>query len=276
MTDKPNTIAILYICTGAYVHFWEDFYRSFSEKFIPEAEKHYYVFTDAEALYAEKDDPHIHRIRQEHLGWPGATLFRYRMFLSIEEELQEYDYVLFLNANLICREVIHAEDYLPRGNGEDLVVVQHPGYYNTRPYMYTYERDKRSLAYVPYTSLKGQYYVCGGLNGGTAEAFLKMSRELDRRITDDYERGVIAIWHDESHLNKYITEYAGYRMLSPSYAVPEGMSLPFPTRICILVKTRYVEIEQNKTDEKDQAVQRAAMGKFRAFLLELWFKLHGK
>ena len=47
-------IAILYICTGKYNIFWKDFYTSCEKNFIPNSEKHYFVFTDAENIDFEK------------------------------------------------------------------------------------------------------------------------------------------------------------------------------------------------------------------------------
>ena len=51
-----KTIGILYICTGPYVLFWQDFFESFEKFFLPELEKKYYVFTDADCIYAEEQD----------------------------------------------------------------------------------------------------------------------------------------------------------------------------------------------------------------------------
>ena len=48
-----KSIGILYICTGPYVLFWKDFYESFEKNFLPSYEKRYYVFTDAEEIFAE-------------------------------------------------------------------------------------------------------------------------------------------------------------------------------------------------------------------------------
>ncbi len=41
------------------------------------------------------------------------------------------------------------------------------------------------------------------MNGGTVKAFLDMARELSQNIKKDWETGIVALWHDESHLNKY-------------------------------------------------------------------------
>ena len=42
--------------------------------------------------------------------------------------------------------------------------------------------------------------------GGKTIDFLKMSDLLEKNIDIDEKNNYIAIWHDESHLNKYINE----------------------------------------------------------------------
>lgn len=234
--------AILYICTGAYVAFWEDFFLSFEDKFLPNTEKEYFVFTDADSIYGESDCVRIHRIYQENLGWPGNTLFRFRILRKVEAELENFDYAFFMNANIVCQEVITEEEFLPQK--ENLLVVQHPGYYGDKPYVYAYERRKESLAYIPY--LQGKVYVCGGVNGGKADAFLKLIRELEKRIDADYQKGIIAEWHDESHLNKYILERDDYKLLPPAYCYPEGWDIPFEKKLLVIEKERKIKLDQTK------------------------------
>ena len=61
MSDK-KTIGILYIATGPYIAFWEDFYKTFESKFLTDFERHYYVFTDATEIYAEGENVNIQDI----------------------------------------------------------------------------------------------------------------------------------------------------------------------------------------------------------------------
>lgn len=237
-----NKTAILYICTGTYVAFWEDFFQSMEEKFLPHTHKEYFVFTDADSVYGEANCERIHRVYQENLGWPGNTLYRFRIFRKVEQELLSFDYIFFMNANIVCQEVIAEEEFLPVK--ERLLVVKHPGYYEDPPYVYAYERRKKSLAYIPYT--KGKVYVCGGVNGGKADAFLELIRELDRRITEDEKKGIIAEWHDESHLNRYIVGRNDYKLLSPSYCYPEGWDIPFEKKLLVIEKEKKIKLDQTK------------------------------
>lgn len=237
-------IAIVYICTGKYDVFWKDFYLSFEEKFIPTKTKDYYVFTDSTSLYAaEKENVHV--IYQENLGWPGNTLYRFRIFLSQKEALKEYDYVFFMNANIVCMDKVE-ENFLPKDEG--LLFVQHPGFYNKWKFKFTYERRKISAAYIPIWA--GKYYVCGGVNGGRSECFMQMCEELDKRIDEDEQKGIVAIWHDESHINRYCYEYKNAKIMNPSYCYPEDWDIPFKPILMVREKSKWIDVEKVRANEE--------------------------
>lgn len=249
---KQNKVAILYICTGKYIVFWEDFFRSFEQNFLKRSHVEYFVFTDADNLYGEDQCDRIHHIAQENLGWPGNTLFRFRMFVSIKEQLTDFDYLFFFNANVVCKAEITEEEFLPVE--QDLLVVQHPGYYNTKVWRLPYERRKDSAAYIPHG--KGRNYVYGAVNGGKAWAFLQMAEQLNREIEQDYQKGIIAKWHDESHLNHYIWMQGNYQLMTPSYAYPEDYHLPFEMKIMTQDKSSKIELDQDKLQElKDRSIK---------------------
>ena len=103
--NKNFTIAILYICTGKYCVFWEEFYESYEENFLTRSQKHYFVFTDAENIpYQEKEN--VTMIPQKNLGWPDNTLKRFELFTREEERWKDYDYTFFINANFLCVEPV--------------------------------------------------------------------------------------------------------------------------------------------------------------------------
>lgn len=238
---EKGSIAVLYICTGKYVTFWRQFFRTFQKRFITDYRKEYFVFTDAERIFAEETE-NVHRIYQKLLGWPGDTLMRFHMFLSIESLLRNYDYIFFFNANCQCKSRITAEEFLPVE--ENLLFVQHPGMYNKTPQQYTYERNEKSQAYIPVG--EGAVYVCGGVNGGKAPAFLDVMKELRDRIDLDLKNGIIAIYHDESHINRYVYEHPSYKLLSPAYCNPQEWRIPYKKKIVILDKKRYFDVEKVK------------------------------
>lgn len=239
-------VGILYICTGEYIAFWEKFYKSFEKFFLPESYKEYFVFTDASSIYDEQNNDRIHRIYQENLGWPGNTLFRYQIFMKQKERLKKFDWLYFLNANAICKQTIR-EEFMP---AEGLLFVQHPGYFNKSSFRFPYEHRKKSTAYIPYG--KGKTYICGGVNGGESKKFLRLIEELSARIDQDYKNGIIAKWHDESQINKYMLQLKEeeYKVLSPSYCYPEDWDIPFEEIITILNKEKVINIKKIKSKSR--------------------------
>lgn len=264
-------IGMLYLCTGKYTVFWPEFYRSFAQNFLPGCEKEYFVFTDAAHIEYE-DAPGVRRIPQQAYDWPYSTLRRFSIFLTQQQALAACDFVFFFNANLVCCQPVTAEEFLPRPErGEHLLLVQQPGFWDKKPLFYTYERDPRSTAYIPYNC--GREYVSGGLNGGTAAAYLAMCRELERRTEQDLARGIIARWHDESQLNRYAAERSDYRLLTPAYWYPEGWDLPFTPKITVLDKSRFFDVAAVK--HKDTRPRPLPLRKWDAFcenwLPYLWY-----
>lgn len=234
-------IGILYICTGKYDVFWKEFYENMEKYFLHNSEKHYFVFTDAEYLYGEECN-RIHKIYQECMGWPYDTLMRFDLFTKVEAEIKEYDYIFFMNANMLCMKEITEDEFLPVE--ENLLVARHPGCIHYPKWLFPYERNKKSTAYIPYG--QGKYYYMGGLNGGKAQAYLELIHSLKQAIQEDLARGVIAKWHDESQLNKYMLNRNDAKILLPEYAYPEGWNLPYEAKIIIRDKDKYMNTSSMK------------------------------
>lgn len=212
-------IAILYICTGKYNLFFNDFFESCEKYFLKgEAEKTYFVWTD-DMLISNADNVRI--IEKQCEGFPFDSLFRFRMFEQAKRELITFDYIYFFNSNAEFRKPVTASEILPTAEDGWLVGAEWPGKRkpNNHPMFYPYERRKKSLAYIgpcesPYT------YYMGGLNGGRAAEYLDMIIELNKNIQNDYKRGIIAVVHDESHINAYFRSHK-CRVIRKEYVWPE-------------------------------------------------------
>lgn len=232
-------VAILYICTGKYSIFWNDFYSSCEKHFLSTAEKKYFVFSDTLILHDRNEN--VELITQPKLGWPYDTLMRFHFFSSIEKDLKEFDYIFFFNANTNFVKDIDDSILFKENSPVDLIVTQHPFFCGvTDPKDFPYERNPKSTAYIPKT--KGSIYVLGGFNGGKTKSFLELIETLKRRIDVDQEKNIIAIWHDESHLNKYIFETKSIvKVLDYNYGFPKGYDLPLKNNVYIefLIKTNF-------------------------------------
>jgi hypothetical protein len=219
-------VAILYICTGKYEVFWKNFYESANQYLLPGYEKHYFVFTDAASIFDE-GSPRVHKIFQESLPWPYPTLYRFKFFKSIQDQLLAFDYIYFFNSNIRVVKEIVAKDFLPLDN-EELVVTNHPYYWNKKNTKFTYERNPASKAFVP--AGQGKIYAAGGLNGGRAKDYLEFVDACYNFTREDESNGIIAVWHDESYLNRYIIDRK-VKVLHPGFLYPAETAIPFEKMI---------------------------------------------
>lgn len=227
-------VGILYICTGKYSEFWKDFYENCEKKFLLNSDKHYFIWTDSMDIKTSYEhDDNIHIYHQEVEKWPFPTLKRFEYFLQAREDLLKMDYIMYMNGNMMVVDNVKEEEL---GIGiNDLFVTTHPGYYDKSPEEFTYDRNWRCWAHI--RKGKGKYYFAGGFSGGTTSEYLKLIEKLAKKTKRDYKRGIIALWHDESYLNRYMLTYKkAYKRLSPAYLYPEGWDIPFEKKIIIIDK----------------------------------------
>jgi hypothetical protein len=148
-------------------------------------------------------------------GWPAATLYRYHVLLSHADRL-DCDYLYLVDADMRCEGLIGPEIL------GSLVAVRHPGYVGRSLGELPYERMPESSAYV--ACEEGGIYYAGGLVGGERDCFLVLAKRIVKQIGENAERGIIARWHDESHLNRCLIDDPPEITLDPSYLHPDDDS----------------------------------------------------
>ena len=238
-------IGILYICTGPYRIFWEGFYQSCEKHFFPHAEKNYFVFTDSSNLVGSQN---INVYFKPSRGFPLDSLLRFDYFSEIKAEWLGCDYVYFFNSNM--RFVLDiTTEILPSDKQSGLVALLHPGRFNKSKYWHPYERRKDSCACILPWEGNGKYYM-GALNGGTAGAYSALVETCRAQIQRDIDRNVIAVYHDESHLNKYLS-CKNILELSPAFGYPEGWAFPFDPKIIIIDKVKHGGYSFEKISKSD-------------------------
>ena len=75
---------------------------------------------------------------------------------------------------------------------------------------------------------------------------MTLMEELRRNIDVDKKNGQLALWHDESHINRYIIGRDDYRILTPAYCYPEGKESEFPMKILIRDKSKWIPVDSIK------------------------------
>ncbi|XP_075692818.1 N-acetyllactosaminide alpha-1,3-galactosyltransferase-like [Rhinoderma darwinii] len=118
---------------------------------------------------------------------------------------------------LFCMDVdqVFTSDYGPETLG-DLVAQLHSGYYLASREQFPYERNPLSAAFIP--PWGGTFYYHGAVFGGTPAHLTNLTSSCLRDILKDKDSRLEAIWHDESHLNRYLTmDHLPSKVLSPEY-----------------------------------------------------------
>jgi hypothetical protein len=215
-------VAITFIGTSKYLNFLPKYYEKIHENFLPNTEKTFLVFTDGEGEFP--DDVKVYS--QEHLEWPYITLTRFEILNKAREEILKNDWLIFLDADTLVVDKVLEENFF---SDKPLFGVWHPCHnlgmppHNKLPG--AFETNPSSLAYVDTNKESPTVYYQGCLWGGRVPEVLKMIDELQDRTNKDLEKDIVAIWHDESHLNKYFIENKDLvNTLGPEYAYPEVFS----------------------------------------------------
>ena len=209
-------IGVLVIATAKYVSYVKQLWESLTLNFLAGNKHDVTVFVHADGdLPALIESPwrHVRRIEQPHLGWPFATLYRYRTFLRSQAELMAMDYLYYLDVDMTVVGPVGEEIF------GDLVATLHPGFWRPAHDTFPHEARSASRAFVP-EALRKTYY-CGGFQGGSGHGYMGACRTIAAAIEDDLDHGIIAKWHDESHWNRYLLDHGPALVLGPEYCVPE-------------------------------------------------------
>lgn len=199
--------------------------RSIRQNFLSGHQVTVFLFTDGDVEGA----PDLRVIQVKHSEWPGMAIRRYPIFREHAALLQEMDYLFYLDADMRVIGKV-GEEIL-----SDLTGTLHPGFHDKPRAKFTYERRPESTAWI--SPEEGTHYFCGAFQGGSATSYLKAACTMAERIDADEAKGITAVWHDESHWNRYMIDQKPTLILSPSYCwYPDGRSKDFEGKIAVVLK----------------------------------------
>lgn len=216
-------IGLLIMATGKYTYFVPPLIKSAEKHFCTNHDVTYFIFTDGQI--ESIPSAHIITIYEKRLGWPFDSMMRYHVYAKHKDLLSAQDYLFACDADMLFVDKVGDEILGKR------VATQHPGFIGKRG---SYETNVLSTACVlPH---EGEHYFAGGFYGGSTVDFFKILDTNIRNIDDDYSRGLIAVWHDESHWNRYCIDNPPTVILNPAYCYPESWNLPYPKKLLALDK----------------------------------------
>lgn len=218
------------IATNGYIIYWQEQIESLAKSgSIVEKDKVVLFTNDPEKgrdILKQLGISNYQVIPIQNYGWPEATLLRYEIIESLELD-ENFPISIYLDADVLVHKKIDDFidfDLIMRRNS--MLLVRHPGFwrgnfisklniYRSDPLLGlrdlnlklragglgSWESDRKSAAFVPYG--KRKKYYCGGVWIGSSEKFQRFVKELSHEVRKDYDLGLIAKWHDESHLNSW-------------------------------------------------------------------------
>jgi histo-blood group ABO system transferase len=217
-----SKVGVIIIATNKYISFIPQLYQSIKDNFLKRHDVKVYVLTDQPTV-----PDGVIRIPFEHRPWPYSTLMRFSGFIQNQHYFSDRDYLFYIDAD--TRVIDVGEEIL-----SERVGTIHPGWYYRKPIELCYERNPISTAYIKPGD--GQYYYFGTFFGGSRNEFLKMSAILKDNVEKDLAKDFIAVWHDESHMNRYFVDNPPTNSLHPGYGYPESWNIPYPRKILALDK----------------------------------------
>ena len=210
-------IGLNLIATNKYIYFVPKILESIERFFFINEEVVVFIHTNmiTDDIFSTKENIKIVAKEISHEPWPLTTLKRFHYFLKAKEDLEKCDMLFYIDV-----------DSLFVGNIEPSMIEEKGIFATLHPCLFqgegTPERNNLSTAYIPYNS--NNSYFCGGFFGGSSLDFLEMCERIKENIDTDLQKGIIAIWHDESHLNKYLFINKPSLTFFPPFAVAENIT----------------------------------------------------
>ncbi|XP_051538750.1 globoside alpha-1,3-N-acetylgalactosaminyltransferase 1-like [Myxocyprinus asiaticus] len=209
------TIATTVFALGKYTRFLKDFLESAEQHYFVGFRVHYYLFTDQPDAVPEVKLGDQHRLTVRKVPslnrWQDISMGRMEILEKlIESELaNEADYIFCLDVDTKFNSRWGVETL-----GQAVAVI-HPWFYDYPRDQFTYERRPESQAFIP--AGEGDYYYTAAAFGGFLNEVHELTKTCREQQGIDAAKSIEAIWHDESHLNKYFLYKKPSKLLSPEY-----------------------------------------------------------
>lgn len=209
------TVATTVFALGKYTRFLKDFLESAEKHYFIGFRVHYYLFTDQPEAVPEVKMGENHSLTVRKVPsldrWQDISMGRMKILekLIANELMHEANYIFCLDVDT---------KFYGRWGSETLgrlVGVIHPWFFDYPRDSFTYERRQESKAFIP--SGEGDYYYTAAAFGGTLEEIHHLTKTCREQLNVDHENSIEAVWHEESHLNKYFLYNKPTKLLSPEY-----------------------------------------------------------
>ncbi|XP_070108131.1 histo-blood group ABO system transferase 2 isoform X4 [Equus przewalskii] len=236
---RNTTIGLTVFAIKKYVVFLKLFLETAEKYFMVGHRVIYYILTDRPADVPQIPLQEGRRVVilkvRNYTRWQDVSLHRMEMISNFSQQrfLHEVDYLVSADVDMKFSDHVGVEIL------SSLFGTLHPGFYASDRQRFTYERRPLSQAYIPED--EGDFYYAGGFFGGSVAEVYRLTTACHQAMVVDKANGIEAVWHEESHLNKYLLYHKPTKVLSPEYVWDERMLRKPP----YLRRLRYVAVPKN-------------------------------
>uniref|UniRef100_UPI0037E7516F alpha-1,3-galactosyltransferase 2-like isoform X2 n=1 Tax=Semicossyphus pulcher TaxID=241346 RepID=UPI0037E7516F len=211
---QGSSVALTVFAVGRYLDaYLKTFLNSSEHHFMLGLPVTYYVFTDSpekmpDIKLAPQRKIKVRKV-QKHSRWQDISMMRMKTIADvIESDIRHH------STHVFCFDVDQA--FTGRFGSEalgDSVALLHAYFYHLPREKFTYDRNPKSRAFME----TGDFYYHAAVFGGSWKSVKALTEACYQNIMEDKKNNVEALWHDESHLNKYLWLHKPSRVLSPEY-----------------------------------------------------------
>lgn len=241
-----NNFAIVIIATGKYKLFLEPLIKSLDIHFNPPKGKKYFLFTDEKCEWFDNHNL-IKWIKIENYNNPSLVAIKKFEYIQRSlTELKEFDYIFYIDSDMeLVSELT-----------EDMIDLKDKKYFSVghwctikNPNFWTVEKNPRSTAYLG--ERNGSTYIHSCIWGTKSTYVQYMIDTLKNNIDEDLKNGIIALWADESHLNRFFVDHKDDIMiLNPGFDYPERYENEIPKSIKKIVLHKAKNLNVYSTIDK--------------------------
>lgn len=242
MESEKRNFTVFVIATGKYISYFHQLYIDIAS--CSDYVDHIDIFLLTDQNFEAKKSQDYSKISVitkfvSFDNWTMATLLRFKQIRKYSKELPQQN-TIWLDADM---RISNPKEFCEQiGKMNSMTFARHPGFVfsltkfrnfgllRTLKTLLTYlgflsrgqifngpwENNRASLAYVK--PISRRRYIHGAIWGGPKSDFIKMCEELDRNIDHDLENGIIALWHDESHINRYLSSNRKLKYFSKHFS----------------------------------------------------------
>ena len=232
--DRNMKVGIYMVATNKYISLWENVVNQLSSLLSNNRDFDITIMLATDQVITAnkiaKSFKKLNFVLDEipPYGWPEATLLRYEFILHFNN-FEEFDLCMYLDSDMVFHHLFFREVSGELSN-HTIGVVRHPGFalylnplglfrgltdrkivrtlllniFKQPLRLGTWETNKLSTSYVSPFSRRA--YVHGAIWFGKPKGFEQLCMVLSKNVQEDLKNGIIALWHDESHLNWFVSK----------------------------------------------------------------------